>query len=106
MTFNKEFAILKKPWETLIIEGYNGNNFSNKKNLIDNGIKVSVDLSDDNQICAYVAKKVSTHINFNKLKYYERKKFWQPLKPTNKTLTIKKNEFYILKSKEKIRGVI
>ena len=77
--------------------------FSNKKNLIDNGIKVSVDLSDDNQICAYVAKKVSTHINFNKVKYYERKKFWEPLKPTNKTLIIKKNEFYILKSKEKIR---
>ena len=77
--------------------------FSNKKNLIDNGIKVSVDLSDDNKICAYVAKKVSTHINFNKLKYYETKKFWQPLKPTNKSLIINKNEFYILKSKEKIR---
>ena len=77
--------------------------FSNKKNLIDNGIKVSVDLSDDNQICAYVAKKVSTHINFNKLKYYEIEKFWKPLKPTNKTLIINKNEFYILKSKEKIR---
>ena len=31
--------------------------FSNKKNIIENGLKVSVDLSNDNKICVYVAKK-------------------------------------------------
>jgi len=77
--------------------------FSNKKNLIDNGLKVSVDLSNDKKICAYVAKKVSSHINFSKINYYDIKKFWKPLKPSKKTLIIEKNKFYILKSKEKIR---
>ena len=77
--------------------------FSNKKNIIDNGLKVSVDLSNDKKICAYVAKKISSHINFNKIKFYDIKKFWKPLKPNNKTLIIEKNKFYILKSKEKIR---
>ena len=77
--------------------------FSNKKNLIDNGLKVSVDLSNDKKICAYVAKKVSSHINFSKINFYDIKKFWKPLKPSKKTLIIEKNKFYILKSKEKIR---
>ena len=77
--------------------------FSNKKNLIENGLKVTVDLPNDNKICAYVAKKVSSHINFSKISFYDIKKFWKALKPTNNTLIIKKNKFYILKSKEKIR---
>ncbi len=77
--------------------------FSSKKNIIDNGLKVSVDLSNDKKICAYVAKKITSHINFNKFKFYETKKFWKPLRPLNKTLVIEKNKFYILKSKEKIR---
>ena len=77
--------------------------FSNKKNLIDNGLKVSVDLANDNKICAYVAKSTSSYIDFSKIKSYDVSKFWQPLKPLNKTLIIQKNKFYILKSKEKIR---
>ena len=77
--------------------------FTKKNNIIDNGLKVSVDLSDDNKICAYVAKSVSSIIDFSKIKYYNSSKFWKPLKPRNKTLIIKKNNFYILKSKEKIR---
>ncbi len=77
--------------------------FSKKNNLIENGLKVSVDLSSDNKICAYVAKKSSSYINFRKISFYEAKKFWKPLKPNNKTLIIEKNKFYILKSKEKIR---
>ncbi len=77
--------------------------FSKKNNLIDNGVKVSVDLSSDNKICAYVAKKSSLHINFRKIRFYKAKNFWKPLKPNNKTLIIEKNKFYILKSKEKIR---
>ena len=76
---------------------------SDKENLIDNGLKVSVDLSNDNKICAYVAKKTFSYLNFSKINYYESKKFWKPLKPRKKTLIIEKNKFYILKSKEKIR---
>lgn len=77
--------------------------FSNKNNIIDNGLKVSVDLSNDNKICAYVAKNVSSFIDFSKIKFYNSTKFWKPLKPINKTLIINKNNFYILRSKEKIR---
>ena len=77
--------------------------FSKKSDLIDDGLKVSVDLSDNNKICAFVAKKVSFNICFNKINYYKNSLFWKPLKPTKKTLLIEKNKFYILKSKEKIR---
>ena len=76
--------------------------FTNKKNIIENGLRVSVDLSNDNKICAYVAKKTSLNINFGKINFYEIKKFWKPLKPKNNTLIIEKNKFYILKSREKI----
>jgi len=77
--------------------------FTNKKNIIENGLRVSVDLSNDNKICAYVAKKSSLNINFSKINFYEISKFWKPLKPTNNCLIIEKNKFYILKSREKIR---
>ena len=77
--------------------------FGKKNNFIDNGLKVSVDLSNDNKVCAFVAKKVSNCISFSKTKHYSNSKFWKPLKPINKTLVIEKDKFYILKSKEKIR---
>jgi dCTP deaminase len=77
--------------------------FTNKKKFIENGLRVSVDLSNDDKICAYVAKKTSLNINFSKISYYEIKKFWKPLRSTNNSLIIEKNKFYILKSKEKIR---
>ena len=77
--------------------------FTNKKNTIENGLRVSVDLSNDNKICAYVAKKTSLNINFGKISFYKIKNFWKPLKPNNNSLIIEKNKFYILKSKEKIR---
>ncbi len=77
--------------------------FMQKNNYIDNGLKVSVDLSNDNKICAYVSIKNSSCLDFSKINYYDYSKFWKPLKPKNKTIIIKKNRFYILKSKEKIR---
>jgi len=77
--------------------------FSKKNNIIDNGLKVSADLSNNNKVCAYVSKNSSSYINFNKVNYYKNIKFWKPLKPINKSLTIEKDKFYILKSKEKIR---
>ena len=77
--------------------------FSKKINVIDNGLKVSVDLSNDKKICAYEAKNTKHYIDFSKLNYYNFSKYWKPLKPIKKTLIIEKNKFYILKSKEKIR---
>ena len=77
--------------------------FSKKNNIIENGLKVSVDLSSDNKICAYESKLVSSYINFSKINFYDSSKYWTPLKPNNKSLIIEKDKFYILKSKEKIR---
>ena len=77
--------------------------FTSKKNIIENGLRVSVYLSNYNKICAYVKKKTALNINFSKINFYEIKKFWKPLKPNNNSLIIEKNKFYILKSREKIR---
>ena len=35
--------------------------------------------------------------------FYDKSKYWTPLRPKNKCLIIEKDKFYILKSKEKIR---
>ena len=77
--------------------------FTKKTNFIENGLKVSIDLSSDKKICAYEAINSNNNINFSKIHHYKNSKYWKPLKPTNKTLIIEKNKFYILKSKEKIR---
>lgn len=77
--------------------------FIKKNNFIDNGLKVSVDLSNDNNICAFVSIKASSHLDFSKKNFYDSANFWKPLRPKNKSLIIKKNRFYILKSKERIR---
>ena len=77
--------------------------FSKKNNIIENGLKISADLSSDNKICAYESKIVSPYIDFSKINFYDNSKYWTPLKPNNKSLIIEKDKFYILKSKEKIR---
>ena len=51
--------------------------YTNRNNFIDNGLKVSVDLSDDNKVCAFEAKKVSNCISFSKIKHYSNSKFWK-----------------------------
>lgn len=103
MRLNKKTIVYLSDTNLKKINKVNPLIFSNKNNIIDNGLKVSVDLSNDNKVCAYVAKKTSSIIDFKKIKFYNSYKFWKPLKPINKTLIIKKNNFYILKSKEKIR---
>ena len=77
--------------------------FGKKNNFIDNGLKISVDLSNNKKICAYVSRTTVSSINFNKVNFYSKQKFWKALRPKNKSLIIEKNKFYILKSKEKIR---
>ena len=68
---------------------------------IDNGIKLSVDLSQ-NKVIAYEAKKNAPILNFSKIGIYKIKDFWNPINNFNKKLLIEKNKFYILKSKEKV----
>ncbi len=73
-----------------------------KNNIkIDNGLKLSVDLSRS-KIIAYVAKKHTPVLNFSKIKFYKTNDFWNTIRNNNKKLLIEKNKFYILRSKEKV----
>ena len=77
--------------------------FNSKIANIDNGLKVSVDLSSKQKICAYIAKKNAPPLRFNKVNYYNKNKYWNALTTKKNSLIIERNMFYILKSKEKIR---
>ena len=70
---------------------------------IDNGLKVSVDISKNKKIVAYSAKKNSPILDFEKINYYSAKDFWKPIISDNNSIIIEKNKFYILKSKEKVK---
>ncbi len=73
-----------------------------KNNInIDNGLKLSVDLSRS-KIIAYVAKKNTPILNFSKIKSHKINDFWNTIQNKNKKLLIEKNKFYILRSKEKV----
>ncbi len=72
------------------------------KSIYDNGIKLSVHLSSKMNTVAYVAKKTNIPIDFSKVSYHNVSDFWQPVKSKNNSLIINNNNFYILRSKEKI----
>ena len=67
------------------------------------GLTLSVDLSSSNKINAYIAKNNTPTLTFSNVKQHYIKDFWNPVKVNNKKIIIKKNNFYILKSKEKIQ---
>ncbi len=71
------------------------------KTKIDNGIKLSVDLSLS-KIIGYVAKKNTPVLNFSKIKSHKIDNYWKSIRSTNRELLIETNKFYILKSKEKV----
>ncbi len=79
--------------------------FDKEKNnyKIENGIKVSVNLSSTNNIIAYYAKKNTPTLDFSKINYHKVKDYWQPVYKKNNSILIEKNKFYILRSKEKVR---
>ena len=79
-----------------IFSPLNKNNFK-----IDNGLKLSVDLSSLNVI-AYEAKKNAPVLRFSKIRSHKIKDFWNMIKNKKNKLVIEKNKFYILKSKEKV----
>ena len=68
---------------------------------IDNGLKLTVDLSRS-KINAYVAKKHTPILYFSKIKSHKINDFWIKISNNNKKLLIEKNKFYILRSKEKV----
>ena len=55
-----------------------------------------------NLICAYKAKKNTSVINLSKINYYKIYDFWEKIKPKKNNFIIEKDEFYILRSYEKI----
>ena len=76
-------------------------NKSQKDINIDNGFKLSVGLSKS-KIIAYVAKENSPILDFSKIQEHKIKDFWKEIKNIERKLVIKKDKFYILKSKEKV----
>ena len=76
-------------------------NQTNDAIKIDDGLKLSVELSKS-KIIAYVAKKDTRVLNFSKIKYHKINDFWNIISKNNKKLLIEKNKFYILRSKEKV----
>jgi dCTP deaminase len=78
---------------------------NNKKIIpkLNEGLQISVDLSNENLINAYLAKNNAPILKFNNIKCHKIHDFWTPIKSSNNRITIEKNKFYILKSKEKIQ---
>ena len=71
--------------------------------IISSGLKIAVDLNSANKTIGYKAKKNAPVLFYNKQKKHKISDFWKPLKSTNNSITISPGEFFILKSKHKIR---
>ena len=56
-----------------------------------------------NQITAYKAKKITSAIDLNKINFYNSEKYWEKIIPQNNNFIIERDEFYILRSKERIK---
>ena len=78
-------------------------NNQKKKPVISSGLKISVDLSKNNNINAFVAKSNAPTLYYSKIKFHKTSDFWNVCTTNNEQLIIEKNLFYILKSKEKIQ---
>ena len=63
--------------------------------------KISVHIKKGT-VSAYKAKKITSSININKINFYEKEMYWEKIIPKEDYFIIEKDEFYILRSKEKI----
>ena len=63
--------------------------------------KISVHIKKGT-VSAYKAKKITSSININKINYYHKEMYWEKIIPKEDYFIIEKDEFYILRSKEKI----
>jgi len=70
---------------------------------VDSGLKISVDLENINNTCAYKAKKNTPTLDFNKINFHNINDYWEPIKSNKGSIIIMPGEFYILKSKQKIK---
>ena len=89
--------ILKKNTSLNQIRFFQGSNIEKKIKQVN--ISVSI---KKNQITAYKAKKITSAINLNKINYYKLYKYWEKIIPEDNYFIIERDEFYILRSKEKI----
>ena len=63
--------------------------------------KISVHIKKGT-VSAYKAKKITSSINMSKINYYEKDMYWEKIIPKEDYFIIEKDEFYILRSKERI----
>ena len=63
--------------------------------------KISVNIKKGT-VSAYKAKKITSAIDMSKINYYEKDMYWEKIIPKEDYFIIEKDEFYILRSKEKI----
>ena len=54
--------------------------------------------NNKSKIAPYKSKKNAPLIDYSKNKFHKKNNYWLPIKPSNNTLVIEKNSFYILKS--------
>ena len=89
--------ILKKNTSLNQIRFFQGSDIEKKTKQVN--ISVSI---KKNQITAYKAKKITSAINLNKINYYKLYKYWEKIIPEDNYFIVERDEFYILRSKEKI----
>jgi dCTP deaminase len=73
--------------------------------LIEDGLRISVDLegSEQDNIVAYKAKRGCSPINLANVGAYDVEEFWEPIRALNpKSLVLNPNDFYLLASKQRV----
>ena len=90
--------ILRKNTSLNQIRFFKGSNFANKVKQINLSVSIN-----KNQVSAYKAKKITSAIDLNKIKFYKSSKYWEKIIPEDNYFIIERDEFYILRSKETIK---
>jgi dCTP deaminase len=73
--------------------------------LIEDGLRISVDLegSEQDNIVAYKAKRGCAPINLATVGTYDVEEYWEPIRALNpKSLVLNPNDFYLLASKQRV----
>jgi dCTP deaminase len=72
---------------------------------IDQGLRISVDLSGDNDdTVAYKARQNAPVLDLSQKNFYESSEFWETINPPKRNgLVLQPGDFYLLSSREKIR---
>jgi len=70
---------------------------------ISSGLKISVDLNINNKTSAYVAKSNAPILKFSNTKSHAVADFWNSIKTKEGFLIVRPGQFYILRSKQKVR---